>query len=94
MAKVYEIVLAERAKCEYQEFQRSRNTAFIKRIQRLLLQLAESPTSGIGQPEQLKYELAGCWSVRIDQEHRIVYKILENRVMVYVLSMKGHYPKG
>jgi len=45
--------------------------------------------SGIGKPEPLKYGLSGCWSRCINQEHRIVYEVLTDKVMV--LSMKGLY---
>jgi len=38
------------------------------------------PFQGIGKPEALKYVLAGCWSRRITQEHRLVYKVGETRV--------------
>ena len=91
---MYKVRLTERAQKEFQEFNRCRSASFIRKIERLIHQLEESPTSGIGQPEQLKHELAGCWSVRIDQQHRIVYEIHEEEVLVLVLSMKGHYSKG
>ncbi|WP_245758433.1 type II toxin-antitoxin system YoeB family toxin [Paenimyroides ummariense] len=45
----------------------------------------------MGQPEQLKYELAGYWSSRINQKDRIVYRVEEEIVMVYVVSAMGHY---
>ena len=38
------------------------------------------PFIGIGKPEPLKYVLAGCWSRRITQEHRLVYKVTEKRI--------------
>lgn len=43
------------------------------RIIRLIQETQTDPFGGIGKPELLKHELAGCWSKRIDQEHRIVY---------------------
>ena len=49
-----------------------------------ILELAEAtlrdPFQGIGKPEALQYVLAGCWSRRITQEHRLVYKVGETRV--------------
>ncbi len=42
----------------------------------------KSPFEGIGKPEPLKFELAGCWSRRIDQEHRLVYKVEKGEVIV------------
>ena len=48
-----------------------------------------SPFQGIGKPEALKYVLAGCWSRRITQEHRLVYKVGETRVDF--LQARYHY---
>jgi toxin YoeB len=47
------------------------------------------PFQGIGKPEALKYVLAGCWSRRITQEHRLVYKVGETRVDI--LQARYHY---
>jgi toxin YoeB len=47
------------------------------------------PLQGIGKPEALKYVLAGCWSRRITQEHRLVYKVGEARVDF--LQARYHY---
>jgi len=44
---------------------------------------------GLGKPEPLKYNLSGCWSRRISQEHRLVYYIKNN--CIYVLQCKFHY---
>jgi toxin YoeB len=54
------------------------------RIIRLLQETQTDPFSGIGKPEPLKHELAGCWSKRIDDEHRLVYQ-------VRVLACRYHY---
>ncbi|MER3544029.1 MAG: Txe/YoeB family addiction module toxin [Chloroflexota bacterium] len=45
------------------------------RIMQLIEAVQRDPSHGIGQPEPLKHELAGCWSRRIDQEHRLVYQV-------------------
>ena len=47
------------------------------------------PFNGIGKPEPLRHELAGCWSRRITQEHRLVYKVTADRV--YFLQARNHY---
>ncbi len=49
----------------------------------------ESPFEGIGKPELLKFELAGCWSRRIDQEHRLVYKVAKDEIII--LACRYHY---
>jgi len=57
------------------------------------LQLVEAvladPFAGIGKPEPLKHDLAGCWSRRITQEHRIVYRVTPDRI--YILQARYHY---
>jgi toxin YoeB len=57
------------------------------------LQLVEAvvkdPFTGIGKPELLKHELAGCWSRRITQEHRLVYRVTPDRI--YFLQARFHY---
>lgn len=47
------------------------------------------PFTGIGKPEPLKYVLAGCWSRRITQEHRLVYRVSSNRIDF--LQARYHY---
>jgi toxin YoeB len=47
----------------------------IKKIVSLIKDIRRNPTDGIGKPEPLKYELSGCWSRRITDEHRLIYHI-------------------
>jgi toxin YoeB len=51
------------------------------------------PFDGIGKPEELKYDLSGVWSRRIDREHRLVYEIIDEDTIeiLNLLSLKGHY---
>ncbi len=63
----------------------------MNKITALLKDMAEHPYTGIGKPEPLKYELAGYWSRRINSEHRIVYSVHGDKLIVYVLSMRYHY---
>ncbi len=63
----------------------------MNKITALLKDMAEHPYTGIGKPEPLKYELAGYWSRRINSEHRIVYSVREDKLIIYVLSMRYHY---
>ena len=50
------------------------------RILRLIQETQRDPFGGIGKPEPLKQELAGCWSKRIDNEHRLVYQVLDDKI--------------
>ena len=63
----------------------------LRKIVALFEELRQHPNSGTGQVEQLKGELQGFWSRRIDKGSRLVYKIDEDIVTVFVISMKGHY---
>jgi toxin YoeB len=47
------------------------------------------PFSGVGKPEELKFGLAGYWSRRIDQEHRLVYRVLKDELII--ISCRHHY---
>lgn len=67
------------------------NKQILTKIERLLIDIAEHPFSGIGKPEPLRFELAGYWSRRINSEHRIVYRIEDDQIIVVVISMRFHY---
>jgi len=60
-----------------------------KRIRELLKDVLRHPEEGIGKPERLKFQLTGCWSRRISKEHRLVYKIEQNSIIV--ISCRYHY---
>jgi toxin YoeB len=59
------------------------------RVLELVEAVMRDPFTGIGKPEPLKFVLAGCWSRRITQEHRLVYKVRENRIDF--LQARYHY---
>ncbi|MDX2429785.1 MAG: Txe/YoeB family addiction module toxin [Bacteroides sp.] len=63
----------------------------LKKINVLIKDIQRTPHSGIGKPEPLKYDLAGYWSRRIDQEHRLVYQVMDNDIRI--ISCKYHYDK-
>ena len=60
-----------------------------KRVLRMIEESQRDPFGGIGKPEPLKNELSGWWSKRIDGEHRLVYK-LENDCLL-IAQARGHY---
>lgn len=62
-----------------------------KKLNRLLLEIIDHPFSGTGKPEQLKHNLSGYWSRRINKEHRIIYEVFEEENKIVILSLKGHY---
>ncbi len=61
----------------------------LERINRLIEDALRDPIDGIGKPEPLKHVLAGCWSRRITDEHRLVY-LVDGEVLV-VLQARFHY---
>ncbi|MFQ5629029.1 MAG: Txe/YoeB family addiction module toxin [bacterium] len=61
----------------------------LKRINELIKAIRRSPFEGIGKPEPLKFGMAGKWSRRINQEHRLVYQVRENTI--FILQCRYHY---
>jgi len=61
----------------------------LKRINTLISEIQRNPYEGIGKPEPLKHGLAGYWSRRIDDEHRIVYKYQDEAI--YIAQLRYHY---
>jgi toxin YoeB len=61
-----------------------------KRIIGLIKDISRNPYDGLGKPEALKYGLQGYWSRRIDDEHRLIYKV-DDRLII--ISCKYHYKK-
>ena len=70
-------------------FKRLGDKSINRKIKALLEELAEHPETGTGKPEQLKGDLSGYWSRRINREHRIIYRM--NEETVSILSLRGHY---
>ena len=63
--------------------------ATLKRINTLIKAIQRDPFSGIGKPESLRHNLTGYWSRRINDEHRIVYKVADN--YLYIAQLRYHY---
>lgn len=87
----YFVEITPDAKKDLREHFRSGNKATIKKIEKILLELTESPYLGEGKPEQLKHDFSGYWSRRINQKDRIVYRVEETIVTVFIVSAMGHY---
>lgn len=61
----------------------------IKKVLELVESIKVSPFDGIGKPELLKENLKGYWSRRINDEHRLIYQVREDKI--YIVQAKGHY---
>jgi toxin YoeB len=87
----YVLNFSKTALKDIEKHRKSGNKVTLKKIEKLLNELIEHPMTGTGQPEILKHDLAGLYSRRINQKHRLVYSINEQIVTIYVLSAWSHY---
>lgn len=73
---------------QYNEWAKTDRKLF-ERLHRLISETAKNPFDGIGKPEPLKADLKGYWSRRINDEHRLVYKVTEAQIII--VGCKYHY---
>ncbi len=88
---IYKLILMPEAEKHLKEWRRSGQKKTLKKIADLFEELQKHPTTGTGKVEQLKGDLSGYWSRRIDKESRMIYAIEEDKVIVAVVSLRGHY---
>ena len=81
------VVFTEHGWDDYVSWTDDRKT--LKRINRLIQEAARDPAAGTGKPERLSGDLSGFWSRRIDQEHRLVYTVERDQLMV--VQARYHY---
>lgn len=82
------LVFAEQAWEDYVHWQET-DKKMLKRINTLIKETSRAPFEGIGKPEGLKHALAGYWSRRINDEHRMVYKINDDSLLI--AQLRYHY---
>lgn len=87
----YLIRYKETAIKDLQKHKKAGNKSIMNKISQLITELEDHPFSGTGKPEQLKYELSGYWSRRINKEHRLIYQVEDNIVTVIIVAAFGHY---
>mgnify|MGYP003611684777 CR=1 FL=1 len=87
----YIVKFSESAIKELEMHKKLGNKAINNKIDKIFNELKETPFAGEGKPEQLKHNLLGFWSRRINKEHRMIYSVDESIVTVYVISAMGHY---
>ncbi|MCK5066908.1 MAG: Txe/YoeB family addiction module toxin [Bacteroidales bacterium] len=73
---------------EYLYWQKT-DRRILKKINELLREISRHPFEGMGKPEALKHDLAGLWSRRIDQEHRLVYQVKDEKIRI--IKCRFHY---
>ena len=87
---LYRVILSPKAEEHLARLALSKPKAFAK-ANIFLEELKVHPKTGTGHPEPLKGKPAGRWSRSITKKHRMVYRIVEAEVHVYVLAPYGHY---
>jgi len=75
------IRFSEQAWDEYLYWQQN-DRAMVRRVNQLIREIRREPFSGVGQPEALRFQWSGYWSRRLDQEHRLVYRIVEGELEI------------
>lgn len=84
------LVFVPHAWDDYKRWQ-ANDRAILKRINRLIDDTLRDPFTGIGKPEPLRYGIGGAWSRRIDEEHRLVYLVRDDDLVV--LQARYHYSR-
>ena len=86
-----EIAFVDAAISDLKFWKESNNKKILERITQLIQSIQKTPFQGIGKPEALKYNLSGYWSRRINKEHRIIYRIEDNHIII--ISLRFHYQR-
>jgi len=82
------LIFSEHAWEDYLYWQRP-DRKILDRINKLIKEIQRTPFEGTGKPEQLKHSLSGYWSRRINDEHRIVYKLQSDSLLI--AQLRHHY---
>jgi toxin YoeB len=85
---MYQIIWDEYAAKELAYWKKN-NPKVAVRIFLLIEDITKKSNGGLGKPEKLKHNFSGYWSRRITKEHRLIYKIISDKI--YIVSCKGHY---
>jgi toxin YoeB len=82
------LVFSEQAWEDYLYWQKT-DRKILERVNALVREICREPFAGVGKPEPLKHALAGYWSRRITDEHRIVYKVSDGALLI--AQLRYHY---
>ncbi|MBN1117879.1 MAG: Txe/YoeB family addiction module toxin [Bacteroidales bacterium] len=88
---MYTLDITDQAKKDIASLKKSGGKAVTNKIEKILQELIKHPRTGTGQVEQLRGNMQGQWSRKIDKNNRLVYTINDEIVTVAVLSAKGNY---
>lgn len=79
----YKLDISAKAQKDIEQLKKTGNKVVLSKLLLLLTEIAMNPFSGTGKPEALKHGLSGLWSRRINREHRVVYEVLEEVVVIH-----------
>jgi len=82
------LIFSDNAWEDYLYWQKT-DRKILRRVNRIIKEIRRNPFEGIGKPEHLKHALSGYWSRRINDEHRIVYKITADAI--HIAQLRYHY---
>jgi len=88
---IFELEYTDDFKEDKEKLRKAGDIQALQKLAKLLKELTEHPTTGTGKPEPLSGDRAGQWSRRITHKHRLIYMIIEEKVIVLLLSAYGHY---
>lgn len=86
-----EVKLVDAAIDDLNFWKENNDKKIILRITELIKSIQQHPYKGIGKPEPLKHKLSGYWSRRINKEHRIVYRVQNNEIII--IALRFHYQR-
>jgi toxin YoeB len=88
----FTVVVEKPAQDHFQKITKSGDKSSLKKLHKILDELEIHPQTGTGNPEQLKHNLSGFWSRRLNKKDRLIYEIIEEPDnLVVVVSALGHY---
>ncbi len=87
----YKIILTEQFRKDLETLKRRGDKISVKRVAKLLAELEKHPETGTGKPEPLRHNLSGLWSRRVNKLDRLIYRIVDDKLIVEVISSVGHY---
>lgn len=85
----YKLDISAKAQKDIEQLKKVGDKVVLSKLLLLLTEIAIHPYTGTGKPETLKHGLSGLWSRRINREHRVVYEVLVDVVVIH--SVQGHY---
>ena len=84
-----EVVYKDKALADIKFWKKSDQKIIQNKISQLIDDTLQHPTTGLGKPEALKYELSGLWSSEIDKGNRLIYEVVGQQLDI--ISIRGHY---